>query len=108
MILDNEQEMAILASEIVSDSDKLTDIWDQLNYFDKHKVLRDDSNARPSVVEDMETSEIITRLLTLPSFISKSIKKLKSMPEGDAKENFKKLIEDKQKELESIKNLRKK
>lgn len=106
--MDNEQELAILAAQITEDSDKLTDIWDQLNYYDKHKVLRDDSNAKLSAIQDLDTSEIITRLLTLPSFISKSQKKLSKMPDGEAKDQLKKLIEDKKLELESIKNLRKK
>lgn len=104
--MDNQTQIAILAAEIVSDSDRLTDIWSQLDYFSKHKTLRDDSVVKEFDVDDLELHEIITRLLTIPSFITKSKAKLKSMEEGEKKELLKKLIGQKEKELAAIKELR--
>lgn len=95
-----------LAGSIVADSDKLTDCWAQLDYYAKHKTLRDDSTVKEFNVDDLEIHEIITRLLTLPSFITKTTRKIKSMPDDEKKEALKKLVAEKQIELEAIKQLR--
>ncbi len=95
-----------LAGTIVKDSDKLTDCWAQLDYYAKHKTLRDDSTVKEFNVDDLEIHEIITRLLTLPSFITKTKKKIKLMADDDKKSALVKLVEEKEKELEAIKQLR--
>jgi len=95
-----------IARSIVLDSDRLTEIWDELDYYDKHKVLKDDNKYGNFNVDELDIPEIITRLLTLPSFITKASKRLKSITDKDKKEELQKLIDDKKAELEAIKALR--
>jgi hypothetical protein len=104
--LDNSGPLKDLAKLIIEDSNKLTQIWMQLDYFATHGVMRDEAELKDVAVEDLELSDIITRLLTVPSFISKSRKKIKLMPEGDERKKLLELVEAKERELEAIKNLR--
>lgn len=105
MIRDNTA-LQQLAKAIVTDSDALTDIWDQQNYYAKHKVLRDDKELEAFDVDDLEIWEIVTRLLTLPSFISKTKKKLTAMKKGPERDELQRIIDLKTAEMEAIKNLR--
>lgn len=106
MSLDNTLKLQKLAAAVVYDSDQLTDIWAQLNYYSTNGVMRDDSSIQDVNIEDLELSDIITRLLTLPSFITKTKKKLASMHDTDEKTALEKLVKQKEKELQAIKNLR--
>ncbi len=105
MSLDNSKILQA-AQQIIIDSDKLTDIWEQLNYFAKNKTLRDEKKIETFNVDELEVWEIVTRLLTLPSFISKSKRKLAALPLGPKADDLKILIELKIAELEAIKQLR--
>lgn len=101
-----DKQLNTLAERVVKDSDSLTDIWDQLNYYAKNKTLRDDKSIHKFNVDELEVWEIVTRLLTLPSFISKSKRKLATLPKGPKADELKRLIELKTIELEAIKELR--
>jgi hypothetical protein len=105
-VIKDSNRVQQLAGEIVSLSDRLTDCWAQLDYYAKHKTLRDDSTVKEFNVDDLEIHEIITRLLTLPSFITKTKKKIKLMTDDDKKSAMVKLVEEKEKELKAIKQLR--
>lgn len=95
-----------MSAIVVNDSNKLTDIWAQLDYYAIHGHMRDEGEINEVKIDDLEISDIITRLLTIPSFISKTNKKIALMPDGDDKTALKKLVLFKKKELQAIKNLR--
>ena len=95
-----------LAKKVVEDSERLTELWDKIYFFNEHKTLPDEGLAKTYDVNDLSVGEIITKLLTLPSYISKNKKKLKQMKEGSAYEVLKANIEAKEKELQAIKDLR--
>lgn len=103
---DNNNKIFTIASSIVRLSNRLTEIWANLDYYEKNKVLMDDSSSGSINVNDMEVHEIVTKLLTLPSFISKSKKKLKTMSDSEEKTKLQNLINNKEMELQAIKNLR--
>jgi hypothetical protein len=104
--LDKTNSILQLARSIVEDSVKLTDTWAQLDYHAKYGTLREEKDIKAFNVEDLELWEIITRLLTLPSFITKSKQKMSRLPEGQEKEELSRIINLKVTELDAIKELR--
>ena len=95
-----------LAKKVIEESNELTQVWIKLDYFAENGHFPDEGEAKVMDVNDMSISDIVTKLLTLPSYISKSKKKVASMPDGVQKDLLKADIKAKEIELNAIKALR--
>ena len=95
-----------MAKKVVEDSNALTQIWTKLDYYNQHKNLPDEGVAKTMDVSDMSVGEIVTKLLTLPSYISKTKKKIASMDDGADKDVLMANVQAKEVELQAIKDLR--
>lgn len=91
---------------MVEESNALTKIWDKLDFYREKGYFADEGQAKVSDIADLSVSDIVTKLLTLPSFISKTKKKIENMEDGTAKELLKADVRAKEIELNKIKELR--
>lgn len=102
----SSDKLYLLAKKVVEDSNELTQIWTKLDFHDKHGHLPDEGFAKTMNVEDMNIRDIVTKLLTLPSYISKTKKKISAMPDGADKDILIANVAAKEVELKAIKDLR--
>ena len=95
------------ASEIVIRMKRLTAIWEELDYFTAHGVVKPDKNLTlQQQIEEMDIGEVLRLYDNLPPLICKWKKKLDKMPEGPQKESMKINLALKESELEAIKSLK--
>lgn len=102
----NRDKLYQLAKSVIDDSNALTKIWTKLDYYAEKGHLPHEGEAKVMDVKDMSISDIVTKLLTLPSYISKSKRKLQTMEEGAAKDLLMADVKAKEIELNAIKELR--
>jgi hypothetical protein len=95
-----------LCKQVVEDSNALTKIWDKLDFHREKGYFPDEGQAKVSDIGDLTIADIVTKLLTLPSFISKTKKKIAAMEDGTAKDLLKADVRAKEIELNKIKELR--
>jgi hypothetical protein len=104
--LDNASLILPLAKQVIDKSNRLTEIWSQLDYHSRNGVMMEKKQIKAFNVEELELSEIITRLLNLPSYLTKTKRKLSKMHDCAEKEVLKREYELKKSELQAIKDLR--